>query len=208
VAGAAQAAPDARRERGAGTRERVLDAAIALLDEEGFARTTTQRSAARAGVSVGAVQHHFPAKADVLAAVLERSALNLEAQFEDVALPASATAAERAAVFVERAWRHYGSASFRSTAQILANASELAAGADGPALPIVASARSAERLWQRIFGDLDLPARRQREIRQFAFAALTGMAAASRFRGRASESRASLALLARALEAAFAPRGV
>jgi len=197
------AARDSRRERGAETRERILDAAVSSIDAVGFARTTSQRIARGAGISVGAVQHHFPAKDEILAAVLERSAKNLDAQFEGIALPAHTPVSERVEVFVERAWRHYGSASFRSTAQILANAAALASGGGKPAAPIAASAGSAARLWKRIFGDLDLPERRQREIRQFAFAALTGLAAAARFQRGERETRSAVALLKVSLTAIF-----
>ncbi|RZU53750.1 TetR family transcriptional regulator [Krasilnikovia cinnamomea] len=63
--------PDARRtqqQRREETRQRLLDATIDCLVEHGFARTTTQRVQERAGVSRGALLHHFSSKADLLAA--------------------------------------------------------------------------------------------------------------------------------------------
>ncbi len=53
-------------ERTAETRERVLDAAIECLIEEGYAGTTTKRIAERTGVSRGAQQHHFPKRHDLV----------------------------------------------------------------------------------------------------------------------------------------------
>lgn len=50
------------------TRLRLLDATIGCLVEYGFAGTTTQRVQERAGVSRGALLHHFASKADLLAA--------------------------------------------------------------------------------------------------------------------------------------------
>ncbi|MFE3899752.1 TetR/AcrR family transcriptional regulator [Streptomyces sp. NPDC059153] len=50
------------------TRQRLLDATIDCLVEHGFAGTTTQRVQERAGVSRGALLHHFASKADLLAA--------------------------------------------------------------------------------------------------------------------------------------------
>jgi len=58
--------------RGRQTAESILDAATAILIEEGPARLTTRRVAARAGIRPGNLQYYYPAKHDVLRAVLER----------------------------------------------------------------------------------------------------------------------------------------
>lgn len=48
------------------TRARILDAAVSCLVELGYARTTTLVVQERAGVSRGALLHHFPTRADLL----------------------------------------------------------------------------------------------------------------------------------------------
>jgi AcrR family transcriptional regulator len=53
-------------ERRAATRAALLDATIACLVEDGYARTTTRRIAERAGLTLGAVHHHFGSKAELL----------------------------------------------------------------------------------------------------------------------------------------------
>src|SRR5271154_6643145 len=53
-------------ERRAATRTALLDAAIDCLAEEGYVNTTTRRVAERAGVTPGALQHHFATKAELL----------------------------------------------------------------------------------------------------------------------------------------------
>lgn len=50
-------------ERSDATRARLLDTTLDLLVEVGWARTTTQLVAERAGLSRGAQLHHFPTKA-------------------------------------------------------------------------------------------------------------------------------------------------
>lgn len=68
------AAPTERRtqaERTAGTRAKLLDGAIDCLVELGFAKTSTQEIARRAGVSRGAQLHHFPTKESLLIAAVE-----------------------------------------------------------------------------------------------------------------------------------------
>lgn len=55
----------------ASLRQRVLDAAVASLIELGTARTTTLEVQRRAGVSRGALLHHFPTHATLLACAVE-----------------------------------------------------------------------------------------------------------------------------------------
>ncbi|MGE0484576.1 MAG: TetR/AcrR family transcriptional regulator [Gammaproteobacteria bacterium] len=51
---------------------RIVDAFIDCLDRHGYAATSIGRVLDCAGVSRGAMQHHFPAKADLVVAVAER----------------------------------------------------------------------------------------------------------------------------------------
>lgn len=57
-----------RREQ---TRNALLDATIECLIELGYARTSMPEICVRAGVSKGAVQHHFSTKAELMAAAIE-----------------------------------------------------------------------------------------------------------------------------------------
>ena len=71
-------------ERSAATRERLLEATVASLIDSGYAHTTTTAIADRAGVSRGAQMHHFPSKAELVAAAVdylaERRAEQLRAE--------------------------------------------------------------------------------------------------------------------------------
>ena len=57
-------------ERSAATQQALLDAAVECLVELGYGRTTTTEVTRRAGVSPGALLHHYPTKADLLAAAV------------------------------------------------------------------------------------------------------------------------------------------
>jgi len=59
--------PMSRTERGAQTRQRLLDATIECLAELGYARMSTNDVVKRAGLSRGALAHHFPSKAQCVA---------------------------------------------------------------------------------------------------------------------------------------------
>ncbi len=58
-------------ERSDDTRKRILDAAVALLGERGYAGLRTADVALAAGVSKGAQTHHFPSKDALVVAVVE-----------------------------------------------------------------------------------------------------------------------------------------
>lgn len=94
------------------TRTRILDAALDLLAEQGYGRTTTQAVAERAGVSRGAQLHHFRTRNDlVIAALLQlarrrRSEIRAEIHAELAAQPPlpPAAAVERAVRALSRAF--------------------------------------------------------------------------------------------------------
>lgn len=68
-----ESAPERRRNDPQALRGRVLDAAAALFQSNGYGATTTQQIAAAAGVTHGAMHHHFPTKKALgLAVVRER----------------------------------------------------------------------------------------------------------------------------------------
>ena len=55
-----------------GRRADLADAALSIALDQGLDRVTVPRIAAAAGVSVGLVQHYFPAKADLVVVAYER----------------------------------------------------------------------------------------------------------------------------------------
>ncbi len=62
-----------RIDRAERTRQRILDAAGLCFASSGFARTTVEAIASRAGVSKGIVYHHYRGKEQLLERVLERT---------------------------------------------------------------------------------------------------------------------------------------
>ena len=61
-----------QQERSADTVARLLDATIDLLHDTGLARLSTAAIAARAGVSRGALTHHFESREAIIAAAVAR----------------------------------------------------------------------------------------------------------------------------------------
>jgi AcrR family transcriptional regulator len=89
------AAPRVRRGHGLAPRKRptqeraretvgaILQAAIDLFAAEGHARTSTNRIAERAGVSIGSLYQYFPGKDAILAALYDRHTAMIEASIAD-----------------------------------------------------------------------------------------------------------------------------
>lgn len=90
-------------ERTATTRAALLAATVVALVERGYAGTTTTDIARRAGVSPGALLHHFPTKADLLAAAVDHLFEQRVAEFRK-AMADLPTTAVRADAAIEVLW--------------------------------------------------------------------------------------------------------
>ncbi len=64
--------PDGRELKGEAARAAICEAVIACLDAVGYAETTISRVVDLAGVSRGALTHHFPSKEDLIVATTDR----------------------------------------------------------------------------------------------------------------------------------------
>lgn len=73
-----------RAEAARQTRERIVDAAAALYEEQGVNATTLQAIAVRADVSRGTILHHFGGAGGLLDAVAERILVTLELPDETI----------------------------------------------------------------------------------------------------------------------------
>jgi len=117
ASGAARGRRPTQAERSEATRERVIAAAISLLHKEGYSGATTLAIRRAADVSMGAMQHQFPTKAELMAAVQERLTGERFAQFER-ALRAAATPFERIDRLLDAASSLIGSPMFAASMEI------------------------------------------------------------------------------------------
>ena len=58
-------------QKSAATRNLIIEAAIKCFVELGYAQTTTTAIAEKAGLSRGAMLHHFPSKLDIVRAAVD-----------------------------------------------------------------------------------------------------------------------------------------
>jgi AcrR family transcriptional regulator len=94
-------------ERRTETRGKLLDATIASLLADGYAATTTRHVADLAGVSSGAMTHHFPRRVDLVAAALEALTERRVAAMSAAGLPAARE--PRARAVLDLLWGDFSS---------------------------------------------------------------------------------------------------
>lgn len=71
--GVAPEGPGWQQRKSAQTRVGILEAAMDCLAKHGYARTTTQMIAEAAGVSRGAMLHHYPTKSELIKSIIAYS---------------------------------------------------------------------------------------------------------------------------------------
>ena len=111
-------------EKSAMTRSAILEATIQCLLELGYANTTTALIANYAGVSRGAMMHHFPSRISVMRAVIDYlHVLRLQEYrdlMSDIDDPQSKLTDKAIRESVEAAWRYVNLPSFMAYQEMLA----------------------------------------------------------------------------------------
>jgi AcrR family transcriptional regulator len=167
-------------ERTAATRERIMRAVVESIAEIGFQKTTANEITRRAGVTWGAVQHHFGGKDGILDAVLAESFEGFAVRLAEVPTE-GASLAERVSAFVDIAWAHFGSPDYRSTFEILLNYTREGE-AEGVPIGQTEMISAWNRVWSKIFADVNLPRRKTVALQAFSISVVSGMAALAMLR--------------------------
>jgi TetR/AcrR family transcriptional regulator, transcriptional repressor of aconitase len=151
----------------AARRQQILDAAVALFSERGFARTSMSDVVRESGLSMGAVYRYFPSKADLVIAVGEGHGGEVDGRFP----------AERARDLLTRLAAEVGpgSSHARLSVQVWG---EAAVEPDLAAKVVPIHLRLEEHLAQLLRDERSDPHRRDDEATaQVALSAVIGMAA-------------------------------
>jgi AcrR family transcriptional regulator len=110
------------------TRTQILEATMQCLVGIGYAQTTTEKIAQQAGVSRGAMTHHFKSRAEVLAAaaqyITERRAFEYDHVIKDIHMPVADVAPTLEAMRETMAvlQKYYASPSFIALQELLRGA--------------------------------------------------------------------------------------
>src|SRR5262245_43331137 len=100
------------------TREKILNAVISIIQEGGFGSASSSKIAERAGVTWGAVQHHYGSKEDILRAIMDLSHDRFIVLTSDATIR-QGSMADRVDRFVDAMWQHYQSDLYLAALEIL-----------------------------------------------------------------------------------------
>ncbi len=140
------------QDRGVVTRASLVDAVLDCLIDHGYAATTTIEVAKRAGVSRGAQLHHFPSKAELLAAAVGQLYERRMAEFRK-AIAAVEPGADRLDAAIDLLWSMFEGPTFVAWAEVW-----LAARTDTDLrIEVVAMNRRCTEESQAIFDELFPP---------------------------------------------------
>src|SRR3954468_23675529 len=92
-------------ERREATRKALLEATIQCLVEQGYAGTTTRAVSERAGVSTGALQHHFTSKEDLVSEAIGYLSGELTAQLIEQGVPSASSRRQVTEQLVDYLWQ-------------------------------------------------------------------------------------------------------
>ncbi|MEM1111248.1 MAG: TetR/AcrR family transcriptional regulator [Pseudomonadota bacterium] len=154
------------------TQDAILRAVIGLINEEGFAAASSTRIAKRAGVTWGAVQHHFGSKEDILEEVLQLS----HSKFHETLSAkrfTTGSADGRVSKYIDAAWQHYQGEEYMATLEILL--ATRGHGKDYHDLSISSSRAQHLALGRRIFHDSKASDKKLGEAIYIVHCMLTGI---------------------------------
>jgi AcrR family transcriptional regulator len=180
-------------ERSAATREKIMQAVIECLAEDGLHNATAARIVERSGYTWGAIAHHFGDKNSVLLAAVERSMQGFAEVLRNVAETHPSTRA-RVSYLVDRVWRSYAHPSFGPILEVMINgqtSSDDMFRAQYTAMMV----KLMDGIWTDLFGDLDIDATMSETARRFMFTTLLGMRIETIFEQKPRDFTGELELL-------------
>jgi AcrR family transcriptional regulator len=187
-------------ERSAETRAKITAAVVECIAELGLKKTTTNAIAERAGVTWGALQHHFGGLSGCLVAAFDES---FNRFVQTVGEPPQAGSLEkRVEIFTQRAWLHYSSRHYLSMFQLLLN--------DMPGVDDRQWKQSQANIiiamddvWKKFFADVVPDKDKRRMLARYTHSVLTGLSVSHSHQWGSKEMREELVLLQRSLLSAM-----
>ncbi|HYG91384.1 MAG TPA: helix-turn-helix domain-containing protein [Azospirillum sp.] len=170
----ARAQRRSQEERSAEMRARLIEATLDCLMEAGYERTTTVRIVSAAGVSRGALLHHFESKEDIVAAALERL---LEEHTADIRRLASEVRAGTMTLdaLLDDLWARFSGRLFFVTLEHVSEARHNAA-LRAKLVPVVRRFHAAlDETWRGFFADTGLDEEQVATILNLTLCLLRGM---------------------------------
>ncbi|MCB0995751.1 MAG: TetR family transcriptional regulator [Acidimicrobiales bacterium] len=156
-------------------RQRLIDAAIEAIVEDGYYRASSNQIARRAGLTWGVIQHHFGTRDRLLLEVVRQSADQLSAGLAAAQLTGT-TVAERLGELADVVWQQYRRPEFLATAQIIMNLSRDPSTARDTLDELDKLSDPTSEHWRRLVDQVIEPARQPPQLASSLFRILRGVA--------------------------------
>jgi AcrR family transcriptional regulator len=180
-------------ERSAETRSKIVDAVVACIAELGLKKTTTNAIAERAGVTWGALQHHFGGLNGCLIASFDESFGRFVKTLGEPPAPKELLS-KRVEIFIERAWSHYRSAHYMSMFQLLLN--DVFEADDKQWQQSQQNIILAmDDVWKLFFADVVADKDKRRMLARYTHSVLTGLAVSHAYQWGSKQMKEELQLL-------------
>ena len=171
-----------QEERSAETRRKLIEAAIEVLRESSYANLTIKKVTQRAGVTNGAMQHHFGSRDDLLLALMDAVYPVLQIPFEAIAAE-GLTVEARVGKIVDLLWGIYSRPEYLAVWDIA-----LGSRGDAALWPRMQAyqkdiAARMSREFVALFADLRLPPKEVERIFSLAVSYIRGVALQTMFGG-------------------------
>jgi len=147
-----------QQERSESARAALLAAAIGLICEKGFAQTTMADVAARAGLTRGAIQHHFAGRDELVLAIIQFVEAQISASFDAVSPGTGHDIGTRIDHLVDRLGGIARAPAYLAVTNIWLSARFSSQLGGEVRQSMLRSSKSFKSLWVRIFeGDVPAP---------------------------------------------------
>jgi AcrR family transcriptional regulator len=180
------------------TQKKIVDAAMALIDEGGFSAASSTRIARQANLSWGVVQHHFGDKRGILLAVLERCSKDYVAFMSDIPTLKGGRA-RRTRHYVERCWAFYCGKEYKIALEI-AFAMRYQDNRFASPDALQPQQKDLIALWHSAFPDSSLDDETLTHLIRHTYIVLTGLVIDLMLEGEAHNADAQLDILSTTLE--------
>jgi AcrR family transcriptional regulator len=178
--------------RGNRTRDALIEETIRCVNEEGFAASSANHIAERAGVTWGVIQYHFGDRNGLLSAVIAHGFQGFHRAVQSVSVP-DGTSRQRVEAVVEVAWSAFSSPESRASLEILISArSSQDRARDGE---LEAMARDMRELSTTLIGAGTGSGREDAAVAELLWATLRGLVMAQMLTSRSVDSSRERALL-------------
>ena len=147
-----------QQERSATARAKLISAAIELICQRGFSNTTMADVAALAGMTRGAIQHHFAGRDELVLSILHELERQIVTAFDMTRPKAFLSATERAARLIDALGTVSQSEAYLAVVDIWMSTRSEAELREGVRASMARSFQAYHDMWQRGLAELVPPA--------------------------------------------------